>query len=76
MDQDSTFMSSLMTYLLNKFNITIKTVTPYNHQSFQAEYGIKYLSTILTNHLTTYVRCSQNIYPWLLLLIIHLIPQI
>ena len=33
MDQDSTFMSSLMTYLLNKFNIKIKTLTPYNHQS-------------------------------------------
>ena len=32
-DQDSTFMSSLMTYLLNKFKI--KTVAPYNHQSFQ-----------------------------------------
>ena len=27
-DQDSTFMSSLMTYLLNKFNIKIRTVGP------------------------------------------------
>ena len=51
MDQDSTFMSSLMTYLLNKFNIRIRTVAPYNHQSLQAEYGIKSLSTILTKHL-------------------------
>ena len=33
MDQDSAFMSSLMTYLLNKCNIKIKTVAPYNHQS-------------------------------------------
>ena len=33
MDQDSTFISSLMTYLLHKFNIKIKTVAPYNHQS-------------------------------------------
>ena len=33
MDQDSTFMSSLMNYLFNKFNIKIKTVVPYNHQS-------------------------------------------
>ena len=33
MDQDSTFMSSLMTHLLDKFNIKIKTVAPYNHQS-------------------------------------------
>ena len=31
MDQDSIFMSSLMTYLLNKFNIKIRTVVPYNH---------------------------------------------
>ena len=50
MDQDSTFMSSLMTYLLNKFNIKIKTVVPYNHQSLQAEHGIKSLSNILTKH--------------------------
>ena len=45
-------MSSLMTYLLNKFNIKIRTVAPYNHQSLQAEHHIKYLSTILTKHLT------------------------
>ena len=36
MDQDSTFMSSLMTYLLNEFDIKIKTSVPYNHQSLQA----------------------------------------
>ena len=52
MDQDSAFMSSLMTYLLNKFNIKIRTVVPYNHQSLQVEHGIKSLSTILTKHLT------------------------
>ena len=51
-DQDNAFMSSLMTYLLNKFNIKIRTVAPYNHQSFQAEQSIKSLSTILTKHLT------------------------
>ena len=51
MDQDSTFMSSLMTYLLSKFNIKIKTVASYNHQSLQAEHGIKSLSNILTKHL-------------------------
>ena len=33
MDQDSTFMSSLMTYLFHRFGIKIKTVAPYNHQS-------------------------------------------
>ena len=52
MDQDSAFISSLMNYLFSKFNIKIKTVAPYNHQSLQAEHGIKSLSTILTKHLT------------------------
>ena len=51
MDQDSTFMSSLMNYLFKKFDIKIKTVVPYNYQSLQAEHGIKPLSTILTKHL-------------------------
>ena len=44
MDQDSAFMSSIMTYLLNKFGIKIKTVAAYNHQSLQAKHGIKSLS--------------------------------
>ena len=52
MDQDSAFMSSLMNYSFSKFNIKIKAVAPYNHQSLQAEHGIKSLSTILTKHLT------------------------
>ena len=52
MDQDNAFMPSLMTYLPSKFNINIRTVAPYNHQSLQAEHGIKSLSTILTKHLT------------------------
>ena len=30
----------------------IKTVAQYNHQSLQAELGIKTLSSILTKHLT------------------------
>ena len=51
MNQDSAFMSSLMTYLFHKFNIKIKTVAPYNHQSPQAEHGIKSLTHILTKHL-------------------------
>ena len=48
MDLDSAFMSSPMTYLLDKFNIKIKTVAPYNHQSLQAKHGIKSLYNILT----------------------------
>ena len=37
MDQDSAFMSSLMSYLFKKLGSTIKTVGPYNHKSLQAE---------------------------------------
>ena len=40
MDQDIAFMSSLMNYLFNKFQIRIRTVAPYNHQSLQAEHGL------------------------------------
>ena len=50
MDQDSAFMLTLMNYLFRKLNIKIKTVSPYNHQSLQAEYGIKSLSRILMKH--------------------------
>ena len=52
MDQDSAYMSSLMTYLLAGFNVKIRKVAPYNHQPLQGEHGIKSLSTILTKHLT------------------------
>ena len=44
MDQDSAFMSTLKNYLFRKLNIKIMTVPPYNHQSLQAEHGIKMLS--------------------------------
>ena len=33
-------------------------VAPYNHQSLQAEHGIKSVSTILTKHLTNYSLCE------------------
>ena len=61
MDHDIAFMSSLMTYLLDKFNIKIKTVAPYNHQSLQAEHGIKSLTCILTKHLTNLSQMWPNI---------------
>ena len=51
-NQDSTFMSTLMKFLLRKLNIKIKTVAPYNHKSLQVEHSIKSLSRILTKHLT------------------------
>ena len=53
MNQDSAFMSLLMTNFFHKFDIKIKTVAPYNHQSLQAEHRIKPLSYILAKHLTT-----------------------
>ena len=52
MDLDSAFMSSLMNYLFKRLGIKIKMVAPYNHQSLQAEHGIKSLSNILMKHLT------------------------
>ena len=65
MDQDSTFMSSLMNYLFKKLDIKIKTVASCNHQSLQAEHGIKSLSIILTKHLTDLAqKCCQNVYLW------------
>ena len=60
MNQDSTFMSSLMNYLFSKFNIMIKMVAPYKHQSLQAEHGIKSLSSILTKHLTNLGQMWQK----------------
>ena len=41
-----------MNYLFRKLNIKIKTIAPYDHQSLQAEHGIKSLSRILTKYLT------------------------
>ena len=63
MDQDSAFMSTLMSYLFKRLNIKIKTVSPYNHQSLQAEHGIKSLSTILTKHLTEQGQMWPKVLP-------------
>ena len=52
MDQDSAFMSNLMSYLFRKLNIKIMIVVPYNHQSLQVEHGIKALSQILRKRLS------------------------
>ena len=45
MNQDSAFMSSLITYLLNKFGIKINTVAPYNHQSFRLNTELNHFPT-------------------------------
>ena len=52
MDQESAFMSSLMSYLYKLLRIKIKMVGLYNYKSLQAEHGIKSLPSILTKHLT------------------------
>ena len=52
MDQDSAFISTIMSYLFKRLNIRIKMVAPFNHHSLQADHGIKSLSSILTKHLT------------------------
>ena len=62
MDLDSAFMSSLMSYLFKKLGIKIKTVALYNHQSLQAEHGIKSLSNILTKHLTEVRRYVDRLF--------------
>ena len=43
-DQDSAFMSSLMSYLFERLGIKIKTVGPYNHKCWQSEHGIKIIA--------------------------------
>ena len=55
-------MSSLMNYLFNKFNIKIRTIVPYNHQSLQAEHGMKSLSTILGQMLPKYLSLATFAY--------------
>ena len=58
MDQDSAFMSSLMSYLFKKLGITIKTVGPYNHKSLQAEHG----TIVLVKHIIqTFDRSGTNV---------------
>ena len=61
-DLDREFMSSLMNYLFKRLGIKIKTVAPYNHQSLQAEHGIKSLSNILTKHLTKIRRNVDRLF--------------
>ena len=52
-DQDPAFTSSLMEAFVTQLNIKIIIVNPTNHQSLQAEHGIKSLSGLLVKHLST-----------------------
>ena len=63
MDQNCAFMSSVMNYLFKKLDIKIKKVAPYNHQSLQAEHGIKFLSNILMKYLTNLGQMWEKYLP-------------
>ena len=52
-DQDPAFTSSLMEAFVTQLNIKVIQVSPTNHQSLQAEHGIKSLSGLLAKHLST-----------------------
>ena len=52
-DQDPAFISSLMEAFVTQLNIKIVLVSPTNHQSLQAEHGIKSLPGLLVKHLST-----------------------
>ena len=52
-DQDPAFTSSLMEAFVTQLNIKIVLVSPTNHQSLQAEHGIKSLSGLLVKHSST-----------------------
>ena len=57
MDQGSAFMSSLMSYLLKKLGISIKTVGHYNHKSLQARTWYK---TLVKYTVHTFDRSGTN----------------
>ena len=48
---------------VRKLNIKIMTVAPYNHQSLQAEHGIKTLSRSLAKHLSGQGQMWQKYLP-------------
>ena len=52
-DKDPAFTSSLMEAFVTQLNIKVILVSPTNHQSLQAEHGIKCLSGLLVKHLST-----------------------
>ena len=51
-DQDPAFMSSLCQWFFKAYGIQLVTISPTNHESLQAEHGIKSLSNILMKHLS------------------------
>ena len=65
-DQDPAFTSSLMEAFVTQLNIKIVLVSPTNHQSLQAEHGIKSLSGLLVKHLST-VWSWHSVLPYCML---------
>ena len=65
-DQDPAFTSSLMEAFATQLNIKVMLVSPTNHQSLQAEHGIKSLSGLLVKHLST-VWSWHSVLPYSLL---------
>lgn len=51
-DQDPAFLSSIMQYFYQQFDIKLIVCGPTNHKSLKAESAIKTLSTALMKHLT------------------------
>jgi hypothetical protein len=51
-DEDPAFTSGLAQHMYQHFDIQLLTVGPTNHQSNQAEHGIKSLSKLIMSHLT------------------------
>ena len=60
-----------MNYLFKKFDIKIKTVALYKHQSLQAEHGVKSLSTILSENLTGLGQMGPKYLPLAMFAYIH-----
>ena len=52
-DQDPAFTSSLMEAFVTQVSIKVILVSPTNYQSLQTEHGIKSLSGLLVEHLST-----------------------
>ena len=65
-DQDPAFTSSLMEAFVTQLNIKVILVSPTNHNSVQAEHGIKSLSGLLVEHLST-VWSWYSILPYCIL---------
>ena len=75
-DKDPAFTSCLMETFVTQLNIKVILVSPTNHKSLQAEYGIKSLSGLLVKHLSE-VRSWHSCLPYsMLCYIAYLTPNL